>query len=139
MPNAVSGLLVPPLPRGFPLAAHVEPQLVNLKAEDGAGFANQLFLPRDLRPGELSSGPGLFTVANARLFFAAENLNLIRLSNLLTTRSDTFTTYVLVQGWKNAGTEYPQLVAEKRAAFMTDRSKVYSGNATVESFEVPAK
>jgi dipeptidyl aminopeptidase/acylaminoacyl peptidase len=37
---------------GFPLDAHVEPQAVTLKAADGFEFYNQLFLPKDIRPGE---------------------------------------------------------------------------------------
>jgi len=37
---------------GFPMAAEVEPQLVTTKAADGLEIHNQLFLPRDLRPGE---------------------------------------------------------------------------------------
>src|SRR5581483_4957921 len=37
---------------GFPMAAEVTPQLVMTKAADGLEIHNQLFLPRDLRPGE---------------------------------------------------------------------------------------
>jgi dipeptidyl aminopeptidase/acylaminoacyl peptidase len=40
------------LPREFPLDAHVIPTAVTLKAADGFEFYNQLFLPRDMRPGE---------------------------------------------------------------------------------------
>ena len=32
-----------------------------------------------------------------------------RLSNLITTRSDSFTVYIVVQGWRNAGTATPEL------------------------------
>jgi dipeptidyl aminopeptidase/acylaminoacyl peptidase len=41
----------PPAP-DFPSAAHVVPEPVLLKAEDGLEFHNQLFLPKDIRPGE---------------------------------------------------------------------------------------
>ena len=41
-----------PLPSRFPLEAHVVPTAVTLKAADGAEFYNQLFLPKDLKPGE---------------------------------------------------------------------------------------
>lgn len=40
------------LPANFPKQAHVTPQSVVLKAEDGLEFHNQLFLPPDLKPGE---------------------------------------------------------------------------------------
>jgi dipeptidyl aminopeptidase/acylaminoacyl peptidase len=36
----------------FPADAHVEPQIVLTKAADGLEIHNQLFLPRDIRPGE---------------------------------------------------------------------------------------
>lgn len=37
---------------GFPKAAHVKPEIVLTKAEDGLEIHNQLFLPKDLKPGE---------------------------------------------------------------------------------------
>lgn len=40
------------IPAGFPTAAMVEPQAVMLDAADGMKIPAQLFLPRDLRPGE---------------------------------------------------------------------------------------
>lgn len=36
----------------FPVDAHVMPEIVWLQAADSVRFSNQLFLPRDLRPGE---------------------------------------------------------------------------------------
>jgi hypothetical protein len=66
-------------------------------------------------------------------------LNVMRLSNLLTTRSDVFKAYVLVQGWKNTGTEHPQLVAERRASFIIDRSKTASDNTTLNVLTVPSR
>ncbi len=45
-------IIFPVLPSGFPTAAHVEPQIVKTKADDGLEVSNQLFLPRDLKPGE---------------------------------------------------------------------------------------
>jgi dipeptidyl-peptidase 4 len=38
--------------KNFPMDAHVEPQLVLTKAADGREIHNQLFLPKDLQPGE---------------------------------------------------------------------------------------
>ncbi|MDQ3070663.1 MAG: prolyl oligopeptidase family serine peptidase [Acidobacteriota bacterium] len=45
-------ILFPTLPSRFPSAAHAVPTAVTLKAADGAEFYNQLFLPKDLKPGE---------------------------------------------------------------------------------------
>ncbi|MFI5257109.1 MAG: prolyl oligopeptidase family serine peptidase [Gemmatimonadales bacterium] len=45
-------LIYPTLPKEFPAAAQVVPTAVVLKAEDGVEFHNQLFLPKDLKPGE---------------------------------------------------------------------------------------
>ena len=59
--GSVTPILAPPgIPRivfptsrpGFPTAAHVEPQLIMTKAPDGLDIHNQLFLPKDIRPGE---------------------------------------------------------------------------------------
>jgi dipeptidyl-peptidase 4 len=41
-----------PSMEGFPLDAEVAPQIVMTKAPDGTDIHNQLFLPKDLRPGE---------------------------------------------------------------------------------------
>ena len=45
-------VIYPTLTKEFPSDAHVMPQLVMTKAEDGTEVHNQLFLPKDLRPGE---------------------------------------------------------------------------------------
>jgi dipeptidyl aminopeptidase/acylaminoacyl peptidase len=45
-------IIYPTLPRNFPINAHVTPQAVTLKAADGLEFYNQLFVPKDIRPGE---------------------------------------------------------------------------------------
>ncbi len=37
---------------GFPTDAHVKPEIVITKAADGVEIHNQLFLPKDLKPGE---------------------------------------------------------------------------------------
>lgn len=37
---------------GFPTDAHVEPQLVMTKAADGLDIHNDLFVPKDIKPGE---------------------------------------------------------------------------------------
>jgi dipeptidyl-peptidase 4 len=45
-------IVYPTLAKDFPLSASVVPQNVVLKAEDGMEFHNQLFVPKDIRPGE---------------------------------------------------------------------------------------
>ena len=45
-------IIFPTLPKDFPMEDHVVPENVTLKAEDGLEFHNQLFLPKDLKPGE---------------------------------------------------------------------------------------
>ncbi|QOV91769.1 ComEA family DNA-binding protein [Humisphaera borealis] len=56
--------------------------------------------------------------------FEARYLLLNRISNMVCFRSDSFTAYVVVQGWRNAGTSLPELVAQRRAAIIIDRSTV---------------
>jgi len=45
-------VIFPTLPKDFPIAAHVKPEIVLTKAADGLEIHNQLFLPKDLKPGE---------------------------------------------------------------------------------------
>jgi hypothetical protein len=60
--------------------------------------------------------------------FIANHLMVDRVSNLLTVRSDSFTVYVVVQGWRKVNTAFPELVVQKRLAATVDRShlQVYS-------------
>ncbi|MGF1634320.1 MAG: ComEA family DNA-binding protein [Phycisphaerae bacterium] len=57
-------------------------------------------------------------------------LNVTRLSNLVTVRSDVFTVYVLVQAWQNPGNGFdgsanqPAMLYEQRRAFIIDRSNL---------------
>ncbi len=45
-------VVFPTLMKDFPQAAHVTPEIVLTKAADGLEIHNQLFLPKDLKPGE---------------------------------------------------------------------------------------
>jgi dipeptidyl-peptidase-4 len=45
-------VVFPTLPKDFPVAAHVTPEIVLTRAADGLEIHNQLFLPKDLKPGE---------------------------------------------------------------------------------------
>lgn len=51
--------------------------------------------------------------------FKEKFLAMTRISNLITTQSDSFTCYAMIQGWRGN-----QLVAQRRAAFIIDRSNI---------------
>jgi len=69
--------------------------------------------------------------------FAAKFLMMTRVSNLLTTRSDSFTVYLIVQGWKEAETDHPRLVAQKRSAFIVDRAMLMRHGGSMGITQVP--
>ena len=70
---------------------------------------------------ETVSVPGVnFTPVN-KPYFAR---SLPHLSNLVTTQSDTFTVYITVQAWSNAGTSDARMISEKRQSFIVDRSGI---------------
>jgi dipeptidyl aminopeptidase/acylaminoacyl peptidase len=50
--QAMQKIVYPASRNGFPTAAHVKPELVITKAPDGLEIHNQLFVPRDIKPGE---------------------------------------------------------------------------------------
>jgi pimeloyl-ACP methyl ester carboxylesterase len=49
---AAQKIVFPASLKNFPTDLHVEPQLILTKAPDGLEIHNQLFLPKDLKPGE---------------------------------------------------------------------------------------
>ena len=49
---AKTRVIYPKLDKEFPVSAHVTPEIVWTKASDGVAVSNQLFLPKDLKPGE---------------------------------------------------------------------------------------
>lgn len=49
---ATQTVVFPTSLNGFPTDLHVEPQLILTKAADGLEIHNQLFLPKDIKPGE---------------------------------------------------------------------------------------
>ncbi|HEV2294382.1 MAG TPA: hypothetical protein VGR35_11030 [Tepidisphaeraceae bacterium] len=86
--------------------------------------------------GEPNDNQGDFSPAAAatdlvRADFEEKSLALSRISNLITTRSDSFTCYLLVQGYRDAESANPELVVERRLAFLLDRSR------TVPAFPQP--
>ena len=50
--SSAQQIVFPVSRKGFPSDAHVEPQIILTKAADGLEIHNQLFLPKDVRPGE---------------------------------------------------------------------------------------
>jgi hypothetical protein len=91
--------------------------------------------------------PGTTAVSQGNLFaaggsgaaneFDETNLVVNRLSNLITTRSDTFTVYVVVEGWQNAGTPNAKLVVTRRMAYLVDRNGVTPTSRNVKVVPVP--
>ncbi len=69
--------------------------------------------------------------------FEARYLALNRISNLITTRSDSFTVYIVVEGWQNAGTAAAQRVTQRRAAYIVDRSGVTATQTDPQITYVP--
>jgi hypothetical protein len=70
--------------------------------------------------------------------FEKRFMEMTRVSNLLTTRSDTYTAYILVQGWRGIGTATPELVVQRRAAFIADRSGLTVTNKSLNVVNVQA-
>lgn len=90
--------------------------------------------PNDTKSGDLSVGALSVQVpvssANASKDFEQQYLNQIRLSNLASTRSDSYTVYICVQAWRTNGTSASQnnnparLLAERRGAYLVNRGVV---------------
>lgn len=59
--------------------------------------------------------------------FEQQSILLNRVSTLITTRSDSFTLYAVLQGWRDAGTENAQLVVQRRAATIVSRERSTDG------------
>jgi hypothetical protein len=85
--------------------------------------------------GDFSGGPTSTTSAptpdGVRFDFEERFLLLNNVSNLITTRSDSFTVYLLLQGWRNAGTGNPTLAVQRRAAFFVDRNPITPATPTL--------
>ncbi len=50
--GAAPRVIFPTLAKSFPTSAHVTPEIVITKAPDGMEIHNQLFVPKDIKPGE---------------------------------------------------------------------------------------
>ena len=71
---------------------------------------------------------------------------MLKVSNLITTRSDSYTVYIEIQGWRNAdNANAASLVVDRRTAFIVDRSGAtrtmdFAANTTaVTAPKIPAK
>ena len=70
--------------------------------------------------------------------YQSDNAVLNRISNMITTRSDTFTVYIVVEGWQNAilpgqgppTGALPQLKVVRHYAFIADRSAINQDPST---------
>lgn len=63
---------------------------------------------------------------------------IIRLSNLLTVRSDSFTVYIVVEGWRDAhDPTRARRVLQRRVAFFADRSAINEQNRTLKIVNIP--
>jgi len=68
--------------------------------------------------------------------FEEKFLMINRISNMITTRSDSFTVYILVQGWSGVPGS-PTLTVQRRAAYVCDRSKLSPANKIVNTLIIP--
>jgi hypothetical protein len=107
----------------------ISPTLPNREPDDREGDVSP-FNPTITR-GNMRTTDGI------RYDFEEQYLGVNRVSNLLTTRSDTYTVYILLEGYRNAGTATPELVVARRAAMIVDRSRYVPTNTTVSATRVP--
>lgn len=89
---------------------------------NGWGKINPTAFDPDDADGDLT--PHLAGTDGTMGDFESRFLKLNGVINMLTTRSDSFTVHIVVQGWRNAGTSQPELVVQRRLAFLVDRTGV---------------
>jgi len=112
-----------PLPYHFQQSIHGRDDFPNVYATE-VDDADGDFSPYNRNPVVGQGKSETDSVDHVYSDFKAEYLALTRISNLLTTRSDSFTVYVLVQAWRGAGTDSPELVGQRRVVFLADRTSV---------------
>lgn len=68
--------------------------------------------------------------------YEAASRCLARVANMITIRSDSYTAYITLQGWRNPGTANAEMVVQRRAVVVFDRSGVIkSVNANGPRYE----
>lgn len=87
----------------------------------------------DVTPYEFASPAGDGVLDD----FEQHYMPLTRLSNLITTRSDSFTVYIVLEGWRNAGTPDAERITQRRRAFIVDRSGYTPTNPRLSITPVP--
>lgn len=92
----------------------------------------------DFTPFNLATPPPPLANDQVKFDYEEQYLVLTRVSNLLTTRSDSFIVYMVVQGWRNVGTAAPELVVQRRAAFILDRSAATATDSATSTLNVPS-
>ncbi|CAN5434030.1 hypothetical protein BH09PLA1_BH09PLA1_03500 [soil metagenome] len=102
------------------------------------GYTDPDPIDGDVAPNSFATTDGVHEIGKPD--FEERYLMLDRISNLVTTRSDSFTVYIIVQGWRNAGTATPELVVQRRAAMILDRNNVtgVSGAANPKATMIPS-
>lgn len=91
----------------------------------------------DYTPYTYSNPPPAITSDGVVGDFESHYLMMTRVSNLLTTRSDTFTVYVEVQGWQDVGSDTPARVVQRRQALIADRNPITQTNRVLTTVTVP--
>lgn len=109
------------------------PEVLQLQTLLAGGASDIGDVEGDLSPLGRGSGQADFVRNDYEERFSI----LTRVSNVATVRSDMFTCYVVVQGWRNVGTDAPELVKEQRSAFLLDRSRVAPSGGEVRVTPVP--
>jgi hypothetical protein len=104
--------------------------IANGGGASGVSSLNGLLSPPDPLFPSATGTPG--TASGVAEDYQSDFAMLSRISNLITTRSDTFTVYIEVQGWQNVGVTNPsnpsqslaQPMITRRYAFIVDRSAI---------------
>ncbi|MCS7032727.1 MAG: hypothetical protein NZ561_01890, partial [Phycisphaerae bacterium] len=99
---------------------------------NGAGATNAPPDPFFWRPA-VDPGTQSYGLTRPRFDFKEQSLLLTRVSNLITTRSDMFTVYLLIEGWENAGTSKAERKVSRRMAFFLDRSQTTPGKIELKA------
>ena len=71
--------------------------------------------------------------------FEQQFLMVNRASNLLSTRSDSFTCYLLLEGWRDGDTTGREPAVRRRAVVILDRSRVTPDRSGMRRLRVPAE
>jgi len=135
-------------------------QVPGFQSGTNVAWAPPAALPTPTAPQSPSSALGLLSPADSGFGtsgpngnsplgneedYQADCLTLTRISNLITTRSDTFTIYIELQGWQNvgitnsSGANIAQPMVTRRYAFIVDRSAINGdpGSRFLKTLTVP--